>query len=109
MQLMWGGEVEPLPSFATKTEVAVSPEIFDEYVGEYAFTPALSIRDSRVGDRFFVQPTGQTRREVFASSETNFFMQRGNASITFGRDEEGGPVTHLILHQNGDQRANRVR
>ena len=108
MQLMWGDDVEPLPSFATKTEVTVSPDIFDEYAGEYALTPDLSITVSRVRDRFFVQPTGQSRVEVFASSETDFFLRGKMASFTFGRDEEGGPVTHLILHQNGDQRANRV-
>ena len=45
----------------------------------------------------------------YSSSETDFFLRKGNVSITFGRDEEGEPVTHLILHQNGDQRANRVR
>ncbi len=110
MQLMWGEDVEPLPSFATETVVTVSSDIFDEYVGEYAITPALSLTFFRLGDRFFVRPTGQTRRELFASSETDFFMQRGAASFTFGREEEGGPVTHLILHQpNGDQRADRVR
>ena len=110
MQLMWGEDVEPLPSFATETVVTISSDIFDEYVGEYAITPALSLTFFRLGDRFFVRPTGQTRRELFASSETDFFMGRGAASFTFGREEEGGPVTHLILHQpNGDQRADRVR
>ena len=58
MRLMWGDAVEPLPSFATKSEVTVSRDIFDEYVGEYAFTPALSLTVTRVEDRFFVQPTG---------------------------------------------------
>ena len=109
MQLMWGDNVEPLPSFASKIKVAVSHDIFDEYVGAYTLTPDLSVRVFRVGDRFFIQPTGQSRVELFASSEKEFFLQKGVVSITFGRDEEGGSVTHLILHQKGDQRADRVR
>ena len=106
--LMWGDDVQPLPSFAEKTEVTVSAEVFDEYVGEYALTPDMSVKVLRQGQRFYIHPAGQRRVEVFASSETEFFMKRGNVSLTFGRDEEGGPVTHFILHQNGDQRANRV-
>jgi len=110
MQLMWGDVVEPLPSFAAKIEVTLSREILDRYVGEYALNQAKSFTFSRKGDRFFVQVTGQSRMELFASSETDFFLRKGQATVTFGRDEEGGPVTHLILHKpaSGDQRAKRV-
>ena len=66
---------------------------------------------SRDGERFFVQADGRARVEVFASSETEFYLRSGQATVTFGRDEEGGPVTHLLLHRTvGDaQRVDRVR
>lgn len=111
MQLMWGDDPEPLPSFASveRIEVEVSPELFDEYVGEYAITPEFVMSVTRVGNRFFVQATGQGRLEVFAESDTDFFLTAVEASVTFGRDEDGGPVTHLVLHQGGaNQRAERL-
>jgi CubicO group peptidase (beta-lactamase class C family) len=110
MQLLWGEDPDPLPSFASveHVEVEVSRELFDEYVGDYALTPEFVISVTRVGGRFFVQATGQGRVEIFAESETDFFMRAVEASITFGRDEDGGPVTHLVLHQGGaNQRAER--
>jgi hypothetical protein len=66
MQLMLGDDPEPLLSFASveRIEVEVSPELFDEYVGEYAITPEFVISVTRVGNRFFVQATGQGRLEV---------------------------------------------
>ena len=47
---------------------------------------------------------------VFAASDVDFFLRRGQATLTFGRDVAGGPVTHLVLHKtDGDRRADRVR
>ena len=110
MQLMWGDDVEAPSTYAGKTKITVKPEILEEYVGEYAFTPSASITVSREESRLYFQPTGQSRLEVFASSETDFFLTKGSGTFTFGRDEEGGPVTHLTIHKvNGDQRANRMR
>ncbi len=110
MQLMWGDDIEAPSTYAGKTKITVKPEILEEYVGQYAFKPSASITVSREESRLYFQPTGQSRLEVFASSETDFFLSKGSATATFGRDEEGGPVTHLTIHKvNGDQRANRVR
>ena len=110
MQLMWGEDPEPLSSFATveREAVEVSTDLFDLYVGEYELTPEFVITVTREGDRFFLQATDQPRFEIFAESETDFFLTVVEAVVTFGRDEDDGPVTHLILHQGGlDQRAER--
>ncbi|MGD8277937.1 MAG: serine hydrolase [Gemmatimonadota bacterium] len=111
MRLMRGENPDPLPSFATeeRVEVEIDPAIFDQYVGEYELNPSFVITVTREGGRFFVQATNQPRFEIFASSETDFFLRAVEASITFGRDDPDGPVTHMILHQGGDQRLARRR
>jgi hypothetical protein len=65
---------------------------------------------TRDGNRFFVQPTEQRRIEIRAESDTDFFLIGVEASVTFGRADATGPVTHLILHQGGrSQTAERRR
>ena len=109
MQLMRGDEPAPIPSFAPRLAITLSPEILDHYVGEYVIPPGRSFIFLRTDDRFFVRVGNRPPVEVFASSETDFFLREGRASVTFGRDVEGGPVTHLIHHAGqGDQRANRL-
>lgn len=111
MRLMWGEDPDPLPSFATveRVEVQIDPEIFEQYVGEYELNPDFVITVTMVGNRLYLQATGQQRFEIFASSEVDFFLKVVEASVTFGRDDPGGPVTHMILHQGGDRRLERRR
>lgn len=111
MRLLWGNDAEPLPSFALgeRREVELDPTVFDAYVGEYAVTPGFVLAVTRAGGRFFVQATGQPRFEIFAESETDFFLTEVDATVTFVRDVDEGSVTHLVLHQNGrDRRADRL-
>jgi hypothetical protein len=66
-------------------------------------TPAFKITVTREGSRLFVQATGQPRFEIFAESESEFFLKAVDAQITFQKDG-------LILHQGGaDQKAKKVK
>jgi D-alanyl-D-alanine-carboxypeptidase/D-alanyl-D-alanine-endopeptidase len=112
MRLLWGEDPEPLASFATevRTSIELDTDVFDALVGVYRLSDAFAITVSREGSRFYIQATDQPRLEIFAESETEFFLRAVEASMTFGRDAADGPVTHLILHQGGaNQRMNRVR
>ena len=61
-----------------------------------------------LGDaQLFILPSGQSKSEVFASSEKRFYSKIVNAQITFNKDEDG-KVISLTLHQNGDHLAKRV-
>ena len=92
-----------------RKSIKLDPRIFDTYIGEYQFAPTFSIAISREGDRFFGQATGQQKFEIFAESETAFYLQAVNAQITFVKDEKG-QVTHLILHQGGaDQQGKKIK
>ena len=57
---------------------------------------------TKAENRIFAQLTGQEKFEIFPSSESNFFYKIVDAKITFEKDEEGN-VTHLILHQMGQE------
>ena len=84
-------------------EVPVDAAVLEKYVGEYEMTPAFKITVTREGSRLFVQATGQPRLEIFAQSESEFFLKVVDARITFLKDG-------LILHQNGkDQTAKKVK
>ncbi len=61
------------------------------------------------GDRMFAQATGQERLELFAETETDFFLQAVDAQLTFIKDDKG-QVTHAVLHQSKvDQKAVRIK
>ena len=54
----------------------------------------------REGDQLMLQATGQPKFELFAESETEFFLKVVDAQITFVKSTSGD-VTELIVHQGG--------
>ncbi len=80
--------------------IKIDPAIFDPYVGEYQLTPALALAVSREGEKFMVQATGQPKVELFAESDTKFFLTVINAQLEFVKGADG-KVTHLIFRQEG--------
>ena len=55
-----------------------------------------------------VQATGQAKLELFPESPTKFFLKGVDAQVTFVKDGLG-KATRLILHQGGDQKAERIK
>jgi len=102
----------PLAKFEAPKErkaIKLEAKIFDAYVGEYQLAPTFVITISREGDQFFAQATGQGKLELFAETETNFFLTELDVQITFVKDDKG-QVTHLVLHQNkADQPAKKIK
>ena len=88
--------------------VPVDPKIFDGYVGNYELMPNFIISITRDGDHLFAQATGQEKFEIFPESAKDYFYKVVDAQITFVTDGDG-KATALILHQNGDNRAERVK
>jgi CubicO group peptidase (beta-lactamase class C family) len=100
------GEKYEIP--AVKTVAQVDPKIYDAYVGEYQLGPNFILAVRREGDRLLTRATGQGDIEIFPESETKFFPKVMEASLTFVKDESG-KVTHLILHQNGEHKAMKIK
>ena len=91
-----------------RKEIALPAEVFDRYVGEYDFNPTVSIKVTREGKRLLAQVSGQPALELFAESETEFFLRVVDAQITFVKDDSGA-VIKLILHQGGHNMEARRR
>lgn len=104
--------VRLLDSSVTLPEVpermTVDIATLDKYVGEYQLLPNFILTVTREGGQLMVQATGQQRLPVFPSSATEFYYRAVDARITFEVGPDGG-VNALILHQNGDQRAERKK
>ena len=88
---------------------AFDPEKFDDFAGRYELeaAPGFILEFTRENDKLFTQATGQPKFEIFASSDSTFYLTVVEASMTFHRNEEG-EVDAMTLHQNGNHRANRI-
>ena len=97
------GDAVPLPTVHKEIPL---PAAAASYAGVYQLTPAVTLTIIHTGNQMFVQLTGQGPIEIFAESETAFFLKAVDAQLTFGG--QGGAITHVVLHQNGrDQKATR--
>ncbi len=83
-----------------RKEIAVEPALLDAYVGEYQLAPTFSLTITKEGNQLFGQATGQPRILLHPEAETEFFIAEVDAQISFVKDA-AGKVTHLILHQAG--------
>ena len=88
-------------------EVAIDPEILDNYVGAYELAPNFILTVTREGDHLYTQATGQEKVEVYPESDHDFFLKVIDAQITFETDSQGH-ATGLVLHQGGDHKARRL-
>jgi uncharacterized protein YneR len=103
---LWRKTDKPLPAHA---EINVTPEVLSRYVGEYKLAPGFILTVTVEGGRIFTQATGQEKVEVYAESETKFFLKVVEASIEFVKDDTG-KFSKLILRQGGQTiEGNRVQ
>jgi D-alanyl-D-alanine-carboxypeptidase/D-alanyl-D-alanine-endopeptidase len=90
------------------TPVTLKPETLRRYAGVYELTPEFRIEVTVEDRRIYVQATKQPRFEIFAQSETEFFVRAFEARIAFVI--ENGESTASILRQGGvEQRARKLR
>jgi CubicO group peptidase (beta-lactamase class C family) len=81
-------------------DVTVDPKILESYVGEYQLGPTFTITITTQDGKLMAQATGQEKFELFATSDTDFYLKVVPASVSFVKDAEG-KVTELVLTQNG--------
>ena len=77
-------------------------EVLERYTGDYELQPGFVISISRDGNRLLAQATGQPQFELFAQSQTRFFLREVAAQIEFHL-ESSGPAVALTLFQNGQE------
>jgi len=88
--------------FETRKEIKVPESVLESYVGEFELQPGFTIVITKEGDRLFTQATGQQKVEVFAETETKFFLKVVDASIEFVKDD-AGKVSKFFLFQGGQK------
>ncbi len=95
----------PLPS--AKTEIELPEAVLQNYVGNYDLGGGFFIRIFIKDHRLYGQATGQAAFQMFASSETAFFLKIVDATIEFTVDA-AGTATGLILRQGGTMHGTKV-
>lgn len=100
------GETVILPS--ERREITVPADVLKRYVGTYAISAGPNVMISLDGEHLFAQISGQQRLQLFAQSETSFFMKAVEVQLDFVKDSSGA-VTHVVSHQGGrDSIAKRI-
>jgi hypothetical protein len=94
---IWTKTDKPLPVIM---EIDVDTRILDTYVGEYELGPNFILTVTRDKSQLITQATGQGKIEIFAESETKFFVKVMDAQLEFIKDVSG-KVEKLILTQGG--------
>lgn len=90
--------------------IQVDPKILEAYVGQYFFEPPVNqtLTVTREGSKLFVDIPMNQKTEMFAESESKFFLKIRPIQMTFIRTE--GKVTHMDFLQNGETlRAKKIK
>lgn len=93
----WIKTEKPLPVIM---EIDVDESILETYVGEYELGPNFILTVTRDKNQLITQATGQGKIEIFAETETKFFVKVMDAQLEFVKDDSG-KVVKLILTQGG--------
>jgi CubicO group peptidase (beta-lactamase class C family) len=87
--------------------VVLSQAVLGQYVGNYQLDAKRILAITLEDGRLFLQVTGQGKFEVFAETETDFFLKVVEAQLTFHKNA-AGKVSQVEVHQNGDTVAKRL-
>lgn len=94
------GQPVILPS--ERKAITLSPETLSKYVGTYRMTDApldnvVALKDGHLTTKLGQQP----ELEIFAESETKFFLKVVDAQIEFFSDPATHTINRLVLYQGG--------
>ena len=96
---IWNKTNKPIPS---ENGIKVDGKILETYVGEYEISHEFTMSVTKEQDKLFLQGTGQDKLEMFADTETKFFVKVNDAQFEFVKDDSG-KVIKAILNQGGRQ------
>ncbi|MCP1381016.1 serine hydrolase [Runella salmonicolor] len=97
--MLWTKTDKPIP---TRMEQKVDETILAKYTGDYQLAPGFILSITQEVQKLFAQATGQGKNELFAESETKFFLKVVDAQVEFFKNESG-QVDKLILYQGGQK------
>jgi hypothetical protein len=83
-----------------RTVATVDRKVLAQYAGTYELQPGFNIVITLDNNQLMGQATGQGKIQLYAASDTRFFLTVVNAEIEFFKDDQG-KVSYLVLHQGG--------
>jgi CubicO group peptidase (beta-lactamase class C family) len=93
---------DPVTLTSERKEITLSQKQLQRYVGTYSLAPNVDIMVTARDAQLYVQLSGQAKFPAYAESDRRFFLKVVNAQFEFF--PKSGPVTHLVLFQNGAER-----
>ena len=90
---------KPIP---VHTEIRLGEEILNRYTGVFELTPNFYITITLENGKLMSQATGQDKFEIFAESQTKFFLKVVDAQIEFIQNDNGN-FDSFILYQGGQE------
>jgi hypothetical protein len=93
---------KPLPVKKERTEIKLSNEQLQKFVGVFEIQESMEVTVSLKSNQLFVQLTGQNAFPVFAESELSFFLKVVDAQVEFQLNDKQ-EVTSLVLLQGGNK------
>ncbi|MEW6510744.1 MAG: serine hydrolase [Bacteroidota bacterium] len=94
---VWKKTNKPTPSL---DGIKLNEKLLESYIGEYEIRPGFTFSVTNDEGRLFVQATGQDKLEMFAETETKFFLKVNDAQLEFITDDTGN-AKKAILRQGG--------
>jgi CubicO group peptidase (beta-lactamase class C family) len=89
--------------------VSVDAAVLERYVGEYRLQlPKLTMVMTREGGRLFMRRDAEPKVELFAESDSRFFLKVEDVQLTFETDASG-VVTGVVVHQGDSGRYDVLR
>jgi hypothetical protein len=102
-----GGRDQKAPRVSDKAEapparkeIQVAPATLAQYTGTYELPGGAEVTMTVEEGQLMTQITGQPKFQLFAESETKFFLKVVDAQVEFVKDAKGA-VTSLVIHQGG--------
>jgi hypothetical protein len=94
---VWMKTNKPIPS---QNGIKLEEIVLEKYVGQYEVTPQFTFVITKEESRLFLQAKGQEKLEMFAESESEFFLKVNDARFEFVKDDLG-KVVKVIMNQGG--------
>jgi ATP-dependent Clp protease adaptor protein ClpS len=96
------------PLVPTYKAIVLPSASLDDYVGTYRLADKFLLTVFRLNDELFVQATGQVAFAILPFAPDEFFAKGAGITMSFTRDPNG-LVNGLVLHQNGDRPAAKLK
>ena len=90
---------------AARKEITLDPQTLSRYVGAYQMGNGPVMLVTLENNQLFTKLGNQQAIPIYPESKTMFFPKVVDAEIEFGKDDDKGRPTELILHQNGREMA----